>query len=280
MGMNGSNTANAPQSELYEHQPSQQSSQQPAFGGFGFNSGALSAGATDISGVASSFAFNKANENEASPPPVVSPSGALNAQNTATTTGSTFSVSPFSSPLSYQPTGTTNTSNATGSLKPQLTGFAGLKPFKPSSSFGASLLESLPPIPGSSPGTPVLNGNANGTTSSSSGGFTSPGTHVSGMRSTSQPLGAGGFGNSGSTLGQGLRPQMTGGAANPFRASMMGLPAGGAPYFDGNPSFTPFTPNSASMTPSFAANTSGRAFGSGFTSTQSQQQKNAAATLI
>jgi len=44
MGMNGSNTANAPQSELYEYQPSQQSSQQPAFGGFGFNSGALSAG--------------------------------------------------------------------------------------------------------------------------------------------------------------------------------------------------------------------------------------------
>ena len=48
---------------------------------------------------------------------------------------------------------------------------------------------------------------------------------------SSQPTGAtGGFGTSsfGSTLGVGLRPQVTGGgAANPFRASM----AGGMPNF-------------------------------------------------
>jgi len=62
-------------------------------------------------------------------------------------------------------------------------------------------------------------------TSSSSGGFTftwytciGDAFHLSHSRWVLD-----GFGNSGSTLGQGLRPQMTGGAANPFRASNDGF---------------------------------------------------------
>ena len=273
MGISGNS---AVQTGQHQNQPSQQpSQQQQSFGGFGFNTGALSAGATDISSVASSFALSRTNGNEVGPqqasPTVVSPPGTLNAQNTATTTaGSTFSDSLYS--FSNQPAGGTNTSmtSNTSSLKPQITGFAGLKPFKPSSSFGASLLESLPPIPGSLPGTPALNGN--GTTSPLSGGHPSSetGTQMSAIRSNSQPLGSGGFGGSGSTLGHGLRPQMTGGATNPFRASMIGSPTGGTPNFGGNSSFTPFTPNSANATTPFASNIGGGAFGSGFTSVQNQ----------
>lgn len=282
MGIGSNSAVNAPQPGQYQHQSSQQPSEQQPFG---FNSGALSAGATDISSVASSFAFNKTNGNYATAqqasPTAVSPSEAINAQNTATTNpGSAFSDSLFSSSFSKQPTGATNasTTSSTSYLKPQLTGFAGLKPFKPSSSFGASLLESLPPIPGSYPGTPALNGN--GTASLLGAGHPSSGTgaQLSGMRSNSQPLGTGGFG---STLGQGLRPQMTGGSANPFRASMVGSPTGGTPNLGGNPPFTRFPLNSTSTTtPSLAANIGGGAFGSGFPSMQSQQQPTRSATLI
>jgi hypothetical protein len=260
MGIGGNSAVNMPQPVQHQYQPSQQpSAQQQSFGGFGFNSAALSPGATDISSVASSFAFNKTNGSASTAQHAslmdVPPSGAFNAQNTATTnTGSADSF--FSSSLSNQPTGATNpslTSNNTTSLKPHLTGFAGLKPFKPSSSFGASLLESLPPIPGSLPGTPALNGNANGATSSLSGGLSSPGagTQMPGMH-TSPQFSNGGFGSTGSTLGQGLRPQMTGAAVNPFRASMMVPSTGGTPNSGGN-RFTSFTPNGSSTDPSLPA---------------------------
>ncbi len=75
-----------------------------------------------------------------------------------TTTGSTFSDSLFGS-AGGQPTGrTVLSSQPTGiPLRPQTTGFtAGLKAFKPTSSFGASLLEALPPIPQSAPTTPAF----------------------------------------------------------------------------------------------------------------------------
>jgi hypothetical protein len=280
MGIGGNSVANAPPSGQTQHQPSQQPpAQQQSFRGFGFNSAALSPGATDISSVASSFAFNKTNGSAttASLKDVPSP-GAFSVQNTATTNA--LSDSLFSSSLSNQPTGVTNTpqtSNNTTSLKPQLTGFAGIKPFKPSSSFGASLLESLPPIPGSLPGTPALNGNGNGATSSLGGGFSSPGTvtQMPGIPPSTQ-FSNGGFGSTGSTLGQGLRPQMTGAAVNPFRASMMVPSTGGAPNFSGN-RFTSFTPNGSSTDPSLPAT---MAFGSGFTSVQNQRQQNGPATLI
>lgn len=236
--LNGGNTVNSsPAGQLTGQQ--QQTPQQTgpfngssAFGAFGGGEGK-----GDMASVASSFAFaSKANENKTGTSGLPSPSGAfpfLNSQNTSTTvSGSGFSDSIFSS-LSSQPTGATTLSNGTTpsislspTLKPQMTGFSGLKPFKPSSSFGASLLESLPPIPGSNPNTP---GNESGTSSPSAPGgmpslsaTSSFGAQLNGLGVLkSQPTGAtslGGFGG-GSNLGSGLRPQMTGGAANPFRAT-------------------------------------------------------------
>ncbi|KAG6864848.1 hypothetical protein C0991_006789 [Blastosporella zonata] len=223
MGFSG---VNVPQQQQKPQQPAQQH-QSPIQSGFNaFNSGALSAGSTDISSVASSFAFNNKANGTTTPssPSGFQPSGALNAQPTAASTvSSAFSDSMWSSSLSSQPTGATNTSSPSAPIKPQMTGFAGLKPFKPSSSFGASLLESLPPIPGSSSGTPAptINTNATGAAPTNNGvssfaSFSPSSRPFVGTQMT------GNFG-SGSTLGVGLRPQMTGGgAANPFRASMMG----------------------------------------------------------
>jgi hypothetical protein len=198
-------------------------------------------GKGNMASVASSFSFKNTTIDETTSglPAVPNASGALlNTQNTATT-GSGFSDSMFST-LNSQPTGATSPSSPSSisispGLKPQTTGFSGLKAFKPSSSFGASLLESLPPIT-------MPNSNSTGTAGgaspaaaavSSPGGMTSFGAVASGLssqptRMNSQPTGApsfGGFGG-GSTLGVGLRPQMTG-AANPFRASMFTGSMGG-----------------------------------------------------
>jgi len=186
-----------------------------------------------MASVASSFSFqhNNTSENKTGVPGL---SGALSteiSQNTATTTAG--SESGFSS-LSSQPTSATTAVSLSPTLKPQMTGFSGLKPFKPTSSFGASLLESLPPIPGSNPNlTSTTIGNppaGTSTPSSAPGGLPSFGAESgfspqSGSMN-SQPIGApfGGFGAR-SSLGVGLRPQMTGGAANPFRASMLAGPS-------------------------------------------------------
>ncbi|TFK39925.1 ANTH domain-containing protein [Crucibulum laeve] len=268
-----------------QQQQQQQQQQQPqatgSFGnGFGFSSSALSPGATDISSIASSFATgNKtnttSNDNQQSGTSGFSLSGPLGSQNTTTTTttGSTFSDSLFSSsPLSTQPTGFTNTPSSPSiavspPLKPQFTGFSGLKAFKPSSSFGTSLLESLPPIPGSTPTTPAINGSTPAGGANPSSGFSSTfNSQNTGFGAlNSQSTGAtGGFGG-GSTLGQGLRPQMTGGGgANPFRASMMGISTPPPmPSFNGNttPSSMPgFMGGMSSQ--SFATNVGGPKFGS------------------
>ncbi|RDB23579.1 ENTH domain-containing protein C19F8.03c [Hypsizygus marmoreus] len=271
-GTNDAQSSQPPQNQ--QQQPQFQQPQQTGLGSFNFNTGALSPGATDISSVASSFAFNKPNGAATSPQYSSIPSmGALNTQTASTSSGSTFSDSAFSSSLSSQPTGATNSSSApssvpSGAIKPQLTGFAGLKPFKPSSSFGASLLESLPPIPASSPTTPSGTAATNGTTTNTGGGPTW------GASSTS-PFGATGtFGAGRSTLGQGLRPQMTGGAANPFRASMMGssnFPATNQPA-QPLPGFP-----SSSTAPSFGGNVFGGSsgsFGPGTIPGQPQQPQN------
>ncbi|THH14758.1 hypothetical protein EW146_g5615 [Bondarzewia mesenterica] len=201
---------------------------------------------SNMANVASSFSMNgsgspKTEDNKSSIPwlPNFNPS-AVPGQTTSTTS-STFSDSVFTS-LSTQPTGATSNNASvspsitfTAPLKPQTTGFSGIKAFKPSSSFGASLLESLPPIPQSSPGTPT--GQPSPTLNTNS--TTSPGvtfrSQPTGMQYLgSQPTGATGgltpFGSNagtGSTVGVGLRPQLTGaGAANPFRATMIGSGTG------------------------------------------------------
>ncbi|TRM60781.1 ANTH domain-containing protein [Schizophyllum amplum] len=210
-----------------------QQQQQPSATGsaFGFNSSALNAGPSDISSVASSFAFDKKPDtsNNGTSSSLFN-SSALNPQNTSTTimtqTTTTFSDSLFShaTGVSSQPTG------ASSALKPQITGFqSSLKPFKPSSSFGASLLESLPPIPGSNPGTPAVTGQPNGQANSGAG--SSPfSMHTSSGSLGSSAMGAGGMGQAtpgtGSSLGVGLRPQMTGGA-NPFRPQTISGSTGG-----------------------------------------------------
>ncbi|KAF5352873.1 hypothetical protein D9757_012112, partial [Collybiopsis confluens] len=218
-----------------------------------------------MSSIASSFSSQNPQTSAQSNFSSSSASGPLNSQNTSTTTsGSTFSDSFFSS-LSTQPTGATNTSSTssisfTGAapLRSQTTGFSGLKPFKPSSSFGASLLESLPPITGSTPATPAITGGSHtfpssslrtngigstntglpnmnfnsslGSSSGSTSGFSAFGSQPTGLPQSSSPTALGQSigltGKSpvsgvptgmGSTLGVGLRPQMTGGGANPFR---------------------------------------------------------------
>jgi len=168
-----------------------------------------------------------------------------------TATGSTFSDSLLSS-LGGQPTGSTAlSSQPTGApLRPQATGYnAGVKAFKPTSSFGASLLEALPPIPQSEPTTPALNpagttgingvsapggvglGASLGGVTSSTTGAAGFGTGFSGVSLSTPTTGVGMAGSGGSfglsaqptssptasmgmsgptTLGVGLRPQATG----------------------------------------------------------------------
>ena len=76
------------------------------------------------------------------------------------TTNSSFSTDTLFSSVSTQQTSATTSTVPSISVQP--TGgpgagtFTGLKTFKPSSSFGAPLLESLPPILGSGPATPAV----------------------------------------------------------------------------------------------------------------------------
>lgn len=154
------------------------------------------------------------------------------------TTNSSFSTDTLFSSVSSQPTGATTSTipsisfQPTGGLTSNTTGlgtFTGLKTFKPSSSFGASLLESLPPIPGSGPTTPSATSEGQGQLGSPSNStLSSP----SPSTTTSTTFGGfGGFGISGinpvlgnqtqqnglgSTLGgSGLNTQPTGlGALN------------------------------------------------------------------
>jgi hypothetical protein len=212
----------------------------------------------NMSSVASSFALGSPgpSKNPTSSTITSQPTGLphLTAQNTSTTTTSGFSDAfsalslNNSTPLT---TGTTFTSgpglNTNGPLQPQATGFAGLKPFKPTSAFGASLMDSLPTVPGSGAATPsgqgspklgALNSASTLGTSSNTSTLTLPSFSVDGPSTlNAQPTGLTNLGGplplSGmnpldpnlrgggtSTVGVGLRPQPTG-TANPFRASMV-----------------------------------------------------------
>ncbi|KAF9531706.1 ANTH domain-containing protein [Crepidotus variabilis] len=274
-GMQGQNQNQNQGQQGQQQQQNQQQPQQTGSGamngmnGFNFANSALNPGPTDISSVASSFTF--ANKPSGSASAGSTPSGSSNfnplfAQNTATTnmTGTTDSF--FGLSLSSQPTGATTMSSFSSGSSPGVqshtTGLPQLKAFKPTSSFGASLMGSLPSIPGSAPTTPSVTGlpgpsgtssapttNSSLTSTNSAPSSTAPsvlpsptsqpgsnfnpnGTSSSFSNNTNfmmnQPTGAmGGFGmnSSRSTLGVGLRPQMTGGgAANPFRASSVGTP--------------------------------------------------------
>ena len=218
---------------------SQQSAEQPlpqqqtgAFNKFSFNNSALNPGAADISSVASSFTFNSnAVGSTISEKPSSNNPGFMGSQQTGTTaTGSAFSDSRLPQPT------TSPTMPGPPPVASHVTGFGGLKPFIPSSSFGASLMESLP-FPGSSPTNPTTNGNSVNGLATPPGALSSSSSNSTGnyLSLNSQPTGAtGGFGGASSTykssLGVGLRPQMTGGgAANPFRASSVGGPNFGAP---------------------------------------------------
>ena len=177
-----------------------------------------------------------------SSPTAVSPTSVT----TASTTGSTFSASVFGS-LGGQPTGSTAlSSQPTGApLRPQATGFnAGVKAFKPTSSFGASLLEALPPIPQSTPPTPKLEGASSAGSPPvgampPGGGFGSNfglGAQPTGFPATGTGSGGLAVPGGGSSLGVGLRPQATG-AANPFRASVL-APNSGAGAAGAFPGFS------------------------------------------
>ncbi|KAF9006012.1 ANTH domain-containing protein [Cyathus striatus] len=250
------------QQQQQPHQQSQSQQSNSTSNGFSFGSSALNPGGTDMSNVASSFLFSSPNSNSASNKPsnIFSSTSAspLASQNTATTAtestaSSLFSPSFTSASLSTQPTGASTPSiQLSGPVKSHATGFAGLKPFKPTSSFGASLLESLPSIPGSSPNTPSI-----------------PGAAPAGFGSlSSQSTGATGGSFTGSTIGQGLRPQMTGaGGANPFRLSMM-TQGTGVPNFSSTLGSSSGMPTTNSFNSSFG---SGGVFGTNATSQQPQQ---------
>lgn len=268
MGRGANTTSVGPQ------QPQQQSTRSDGAGltntntnGFNFANGALGPGGTDMGSVASSFAFANSKHSTMSPTSASTTAGSAFSDSTTRGTsllgliGQPANVSSSSAiaATSSLPTGVGNgTSASVGPLKPQITGFAGLKPFKPSSSFGVTLLDSLPPLPNASNATnpPTTSGTNTTSTSNAMVGISSPpfGTSEFGTLNKQQTgfggtsggfgalnAGASGFGLSStastpvnplpsvsatlpsgtSNLGVGLRPQpMGGGPANPFRASM------------------------------------------------------------
>jgi len=231
-------------------------------GGFNYANSALSPGGTDMGSIASSFAFATSKHNTTSPTnanPVAGSTFLDSATGGTSLSGLAGQPAKVSSSnaiaaTSSLPASVGNGASSTGTLKPQITGFAGLKPFKPSSSFGVTLLDSLPPLPNASnatdpPPTTGASTSASGVvvnTSSPPFGISELGTlnkQQTGFGGTLGVLNAStsGFGSSSITstptnplisvnatlpsrtskLGVGLRPQLTGGgAANPFRASM------------------------------------------------------------
>ncbi|PFH51967.1 hypothetical protein AMATHDRAFT_58213 [Amanita thiersii Skay4041] len=269
-----------------QHQQQQSTTQAPAITGtsaFSFNSGALSAGATDMSGVASSLAFSKVNGanpltqgiTQSNPPRIGSP--------TTTTSPHFSSTQPGSVRMS--PTVSSGPSSPTvlSPVKSHVTGFASLKPFKPTSSFGAALLESLPPIPDDAP-TSSSNAVQSSTTSpavssTNTFGFSSPNTSLNTFNT--QSTGS----LRGSTLGQGLRPQLTGGgASNPFRASMLAGPIPPVPNLPSSATGSGFssfsTPATSSTSASIGFGMSGGNLMTTFKNPYSQPQQQNSQSLI
>lgn len=241
----------------------------------------LTGGGGLISSIASSFATGGNSSSSGStttgtPAPASSVTGGstwpLSAQTTSSTSNWSDSFSNFSS--SGRSAATTNaTSPSIAPLQAQPTGFGGstIKPFKPSSSFGATLLESLPSIP-SQPSTPAAQPQQlqpSGVTTQPTG-FGALNAQPTGF-TPSSAFGTSTFGNGNSGGVVGSRPlqaQYTG-VANPFRASMAG--GGLGPSFSGAsptagggnraPSFgTSLFPTSSGQN-SVGSNAFGNAFG-------------------
>ena len=192
------------QHELRQIQQQQQQNGQP--GQIYSNPSDPGAGSA-MSNIASDFATLGFRNNNPS-------TNTLSPQMTSTTNSSLSTDTLFSS-VSTQPTGiTTSTAPSipvqpTGGLNSHTTGlgtFTGLKTFKPSSSFGASLLESLPPIPGSGPATPSTTSENQGQLGSppSNSAVSSPGP------ATNTSTALGGFGISGLNLGLANKTQPNG----------------------------------------------------------------------
>ena len=187
------------QQQLRQMQQQQQPQQQNGQPGQPSNHNAGSA----MSSVASDFAsLNFGNK------PATS---SLSPQMTSTT-NSSFSTDTLFSSVSTQQTGATTSTVPSISVQP--TGgpgsgtFTGLKTFKPSSSFGASLLESLPPIPGSGPTTPAVTSENQGQLGSPSvSTVSSPGPTTT---SATTFGGIGGLGMPGSNLNLGNQNQPNG----------------------------------------------------------------------
>lgn len=274
-------------------------------GGFNFLNSSLNAGATDISSIASSFTgVGKNNNGPTSQPSQSAPTFTpLQPQHTITPSvaSSSNGSSLFSSGLSSQQTGATSVSSTSSGptpsfnpaafsatsaasppapLKSQITGFAGLKPFKPSSSFGTAMVDSLPPVPPASndavkdsaspaggiqpqhtvtPGSSLFSSSFSTNTNGSSA--LSSSTSLQGALNSQQTGATGSFGSSmfssaatqnRPNFGLSLNSQATGAPSGPFAGST--TPAG-----SGNPS------NSSGFTPSFSFN--------GPTAPQQQQQQ-------
>ncbi|WVQ75688.1 hypothetical protein IAR50_005318 [Cryptococcus sp. DSM 104548] len=217
-----------------------------------------------MSSIASQFAVGeKSNGAATNGNNDISQFSSLSGNPTGSTSPSSQPASTSFSGLSSNPTGATSLSSqptgAGGFLQPQQTGYGGsnIKPFKPSSSFGNSLMESLPPIPEpSNAGTPGQGANSPsaggglsaqatgfpGFSRGANGGFLQPSStglpQSQPLSSQNQPFSPQAQPSQSqpqqtqlhqpqSQFGQTLSPQMTG--ANPFRQStMFGAGAGGA----------------------------------------------------
>ncbi|KAH8110980.1 ANTH-domain-containing protein [Phellopilus nigrolimitatus] len=154
-----------------------------------------SSGSTEGSGmssIATSFSFN----NNWS----VDPKHGSDTTGTPSVASHPTSTSTFSS----QPTGASSATSApsfSSPLQPQTTGYSGLKAFKPTSSFGASLLESLPPIPQSGASTPSAGAQPSTQPTGNGLGTSEFGSLMNSSQSTSPPPNGNYFGGRSSTLG-------------------------------------------------------------------------------
>ncbi|TCD65050.1 hypothetical protein EIP91_003288 [Steccherinum ochraceum] len=241
----------------------------------GFNPNANGQSST-MSSIASGFSFGNDATKQTAPRSNTLPLTGFDTGATSSTT--TFSSSVFSA-LSPQTTAASSSPGGTapsisvssaGSapLQPQTTGFGGIKAFKPSSSFGAALLESLPTIPQSPNESPNLSATNSGTTPSGTPGLNGSGPGL-GSGSASPSF------QSGLTTGVGLRPQATGlgGPANPFRASMFNTQGGAPPPAFGGLGGSAFGGAGSASLPALGTNLGGAFGGSAFSSGQQQQQQ-------
>jgi hypothetical protein len=222
----------------------------------------------------------------------------------------TNSPPPVNNPTSSLFSGhaTNLSSNSTGSfntIQPQPTGFAGIAPFQPSSSFGASLLDALPSMAGASgstdlPGRSMSPPRQHNLTPAANAGISTPFGSIN-SKSTLVPISEAGpttsflqppASNNPLTASNTLRPlapQLTG-TPNPFRASMLdpssfaslqSQPTGfGTSPFGKSSTVAPFQPQSSFGQQAFAAASTGAGNPSGAQNPPNGQQTQSNNPLI